>query len=266
MLDTLDKFSSSGLNPRRFQMKSIQYDDAHRTETISSADLANPAARSKVLSLPVTPTTPYIVQRHISGAEYCTHVLAHSGRVLALAICPSSHWLLQYKHVEHAGIRAWVEQFVQKAGLSGHVCFDFIVEEGTDKVFAIECNPRVSTAVACFRGMEEYGKALNVFLRDSKMESGVNAELITPSKNVKAQYWLYHEVLYELPRTLLSPTALFKRAMYIVRGEDALYDFPSDPWPFFAQNHLLIPQHLLWHLWNMRPWSSVDYNLGRLKD
>ncbi|KAJ3048129.1 hypothetical protein HK097_010856 [Rhizophlyctis rosea] len=267
---------------QKYLLKSIQYDDAHRSEIFSaSLALTNPTAlQSRLSTLEITPSRTWIIQQFIRGNEYCTHVLALDGKVLDLSICPSSHWLLQYTPIQHSGITKWIEDFVSKANLSGHICFDFIEDTDTKLVYCIECNPRVSTAVGCFRSVgAQYGKRIELFLNRSQpgktpsqsySKVVTNAaptlsktSLLTPPARTPTQYWLYHELI------LLSRTRrvkAFASQLYaIVAGQDALYDV-EDPWPFFAQNHLLIAQQLLLHIRIVRPWSEIDWNLGRLID
>ncbi|KAJ3032952.1 hypothetical protein HDV00_006955 [Rhizophlyctis rosea] len=249
-----------------YLLKSIQYDDAHRSDIfLASESLTNPTTfTSRLASLPISPSRPWILQQFIRGKEYCSHVLVLEGKVLALSICPSSHWLLQYTPVKHEGITKWIEDFVAETGLSGHVCFDFMVEDTTNKVYCIECNPRVSTAVGCFRSpsiMRQYGRHVESFLDSSSQNP--STQILTPPPQTPTQHWLYHElILLSQTRTVKA----FAAQLYaIVNGQDALFDV-EDPWPFFAQNHLLIPGQLVVHIRAVRPWSGIDFNLGRLVD
>lgn len=256
-----------------FLLKSIQYDDAHRNDVFSTRDLQInlTATLDRIRALPISLNRPWILQEYIRGSEFCTHALVRYGTVLALAICPSSPWLLQYKHVKQPSVRKWVENFCAKANLSGHVCFDFIVRDDDGEAYCIECNPRVSTALGCFRNDIRYGHSLATFATPATAAAGTSDKQAKndsaigtrPNHRTRSQYWLYHE-LYSLLQSR-STSAFLNQLRYIAQGEDALYEF-QDPWPVFAQYHLLIPQQLVWHIRHLRPWSHIDYNLGRLID
>jgi predicted ATP-grasp superfamily ATP-dependent carboligase len=56
--------------------------------------------------------------------------------------------------VEHKGIQEWVTTFVKNTGLSGLVCFDFLVDKD-DNVYCIECNPRLHSAIVSFESQSK---------------------------------------------------------------------------------------------------------------
>lgn len=57
----------------------------------------------------------------MQGQEFSCYTLAHKGRVVAHADTPASLSNLNYGYTAHPGIRAWVQQFVSRSGVSGQV-------------------------------------------------------------------------------------------------------------------------------------------------
>jgi ATP-grasp domain len=101
----------------------------------------------------------WIAQERISGVSLCTWSVAARGRVTAHATyavdatAGAMGAAISFHSVRHAGALAWVRRFVGHHGLTGQFAFDFI--EHGDGVVAIECNPRLTSGVHCFRAQPD---------------------------------------------------------------------------------------------------------------
>jgi hypothetical protein len=51
-----------------------------------------------------------------------------------------------FERIDEPAVEAWVEAFVRRAGWSGSISFDFVLD-ATGRPFAIECNPRMTSGV-----------------------------------------------------------------------------------------------------------------------
>ncbi len=115
-------------------------------------------------ALPALEGRGWIAQRFVPGAGLCTWSVAAQGQVLAHATyavdatAGTRGAAIAFHSVRHAAIRFWVETFIAHHRLSGQFAFDFI--EGSDGLFGIECNPRLTSGIHCFRDMPEVASAL----------------------------------------------------------------------------------------------------------
>ncbi len=162
--------------------------------------------------LPALDAQDWIAQRFVEGEARCTWSVATQGRVLAHAAYAVDATAgprgaaIAFHSIRHAATRYWVETFIAHHQLSGQFAFDFI--EGPDGLYGIECNPRLTSGIHCFRGMPD-----------------VVATLLAP-ETLQA----------ELP--LEAPDGLFFRsrlalALFRERPRDGagLLDAGDDPWP-----------------------------------
>ncbi len=106
----------------------------------------------------------WIAQRLTPGSAFCTWSVATQGRVRAHttyavdATAGARGAAIAFHSVRHDAIRFWVETFIGHHRLSGQFAFDFI--EGSDGLYGIECNPRLTSGIHCFRDMPEVVAAL----------------------------------------------------------------------------------------------------------
>ncbi|KAJ1601376.1 hypothetical protein NDA14_001915 [Ustilago hordei] len=197
-------------------------------------------ARLSNLSIPLCPSTPYILQEFIgdridnsspsTGAnagkatEWCTHATVVDGKLTAFVCCPSNDMLMTYYPASHTIVGElalrWTMKFLyrleklgqsnsspsssspsssspsssaeresslvtpsppirtivwnretlvgkhapESAGITGEFSIDFIYQPATSqleqRLVAIECNPRVHTAICLLVGHPELGDAL----------------------------------------------------------------------------------------------------------
>ena len=119
----------------------------------------------------------WVAQELLEGAALCTWSVVRDGRVLAHATYAVDETAgergaaIAFHSVRHAGVLAWVQQFVSSHALSGQFAFDFI--DTASGLRAIECNPRLTSGVHCFRAMPEVVTCLldvNVPVSDAPLE------------------------------------------------------------------------------------------------
>jgi hypothetical protein len=108
----------------------------------------------------ILPHNPWVAQEWVEGKSFCTYSVCREGRVLAHAAYPvgytvDGHSCLSYHYVDHPKILAWVQSFIEKIGYTGQVAFDFI-ENSNGVLHAIECNPRATSGLFLFKGMQGF--------------------------------------------------------------------------------------------------------------
>lgn len=115
-------------------------------------------------ALPALDDRGWLAQRFVPGDPFCTWSVASHGRVLAHATyavdatAGARGAAIAFHSVRRAAIRFWVETFVAHHRLSGQFAFDFI--HGADGLHAIECNPRLTSGIHCFRAMPQVAAML----------------------------------------------------------------------------------------------------------
>jgi predicted ATP-grasp superfamily ATP-dependent carboligase len=232
----------------RYVLKSIAYDPVRRRDlTLLPRDTPEGTA-AFARGLPISPENPWILQEFVAGEEFCTHSTVRNGVVRLHCCCRSSAFQLHYAMVGDPEIEAWVRRFVGALGLTGQASFDFI--RGADGVaYAIECNPRTHSAITMFY---DHPGVAAAYLEDEGVE-------VRPTPESRPTYWLYHELFSALRRPASAPG----RIRTIARGKEAIFD-ASDPLPFLLVHHLQIPRLLLSSLRRATPWTTIDFNIGKL--
>lgn len=166
--DALAILSDTSLKGAEFIMKYTGTDDSVRANMTRLPFASHDDTEAYVRRLPISKSRPWLLQRFISGPEYCTHALIINNKVLAFTACPSSELLMHYTALspESALCRSmlkFTQHFASSCpeGFTGHLSFDFMVkQESADAargglvdevpIWPIECNPRAHTAVALF--------------------------------------------------------------------------------------------------------------------
>lgn len=147
----------------RFLLKSLTLDDLGRDD-LTLFPLATRGATARHLAgvpTPLSEADPFLLQRFLVGREYCTHVAARDGKVVAFVACKSNQLLMRYADVRNLSeeeravgyrLEAWTQEFLDRykaklAGedkrgwehaLTGHFSFDFIIDD--DTIYVLECN------------------------------------------------------------------------------------------------------------------------------
>ncbi len=235
---------------RKYLLKSIKYDSVSR---LDMTKLPFEGMEDYVRSLPITKDNPWTMQEFITGKEYCTHSTVRKGKIRLHCCSESSHFQVNYEHIDKPEIYTWVEKFVKELNLTGQISFDFIQsEDGT--IYPIECNPRTHSAITMFYN---HPGVANAYLDDGQ----TGDKPITPLADSKPTYWLYHEV-WRLTgiRSLSDFQAWIKK---ITTGTDAIFQL-NDPLPFLMVPHWQISLLLLQNLVQFKNWVKIDFNIGKL--
>ena len=149
----------------------------------------------------------------------------------------------------------WIKEFVGHKNLSGSMCFDFIEDPSTGEMLAIECNPRLHSAIVLMDSRRRQA-ASALF---AAMENIPVKIIATPETDQKHIYWTYNELAKILHGE--NPINVLKT---LVQGRDAVWDL-HDPLPFFLLPHLQISSQLWSVILTGKSWSMVNYCLGQLR-
>ncbi|WP_069790330.1 ATP-grasp domain-containing protein [Cyanobacterium sp. IPPAS B-1200] len=235
-------------NNHKYILKSIKYDSVYR---LNMTQFPFEGMEEYVRSLPISEENPWVMQQFITGQEYCTHSTVLNGKIRLHCCSMSSHFQVNYEHVDNQKIYEWVEEFVGKLNLTGQISFDFIqTDDGT--VYPIECNPRTHSAISMF-----YNHPL---VADAYLNDGDDAP-ITPLESSKPTFWTYHE-LWRLTE-VRSPQDLSQWWQKVTKGQDGIFSW-QDPLPFLMVHHWQIPLLLFGNLIKLKPWVKIDFNIGKL--
>jgi predicted ATP-grasp superfamily ATP-dependent carboligase len=229
-------------------LKSIAYDPVRRLDLTPLPRPSTAETAAFAATLPLSRENPWVMQRFVTGEEFCTHSTVRRGRVTVHCCCRSSASQLNYEMVEVPEIEEWVRRFVGALELTGQLSFDFI--RGSDgRYYAIECNPRTHSAITMFYDHPGLAAA---YLDD-------DAETIVPTPRSKPTYWLYNEAWKALRHPRRAPEVW----RTIRAGTDAVFDW-DDPLPFLMLHHLQIPALLVDNLRRGGSWVKIDFNIGKL--
>ncbi|MBE9221696.1 ATP-grasp domain-containing protein [Cyanobacterium stanieri LEGE 03274] len=235
-------------NNHKYILKSIKYDSVYR---LNMTQFPFEGMEKYLLTLPISEDNPWVMQQFITGQEYCTHSTVRDGKIRLHCCSKSSHFQVNYEHIDNQKIYDWVEEFVDKLNLTGQISFDFIqTEDGT--VYPIECNPRTHSAISMF-----YNHPL---VADAYLYGG-DTPAITPLATSKPTFWTYHE-LWRLTE-VRSFDDLSRWWHKISNGQDGIFLW-EDPLPFLMVHHWQIPLLIFGNLIKGKPWVKIDFNIGKL--
>lgn len=237
----------------QYIVKSIDYDSVLRLDLTKLPFDNFDNMEEYVGKLPISESNPWVMQEFIRGQEYCFHATVRKGKIRLHCCSESSPFQINYKQMNNPDIYRWVETFVQKMNLTGQVCFDMIQTEA-GKVYPIECNPRLHSAITMFH--DHSGVAM-AYLDDGKP----GEEPIMPLPNSKPTYWTYHELWRLL--NIRSPSELKAWWRRLAEGTDAVLQ-TDDPLPFLMLHNWQIPLLLLDNLRRLKGWTTIDFNIGKL--
>ena len=184
------------------------------------------------------------------------------GSVRAITTSESSCSQLNYQHVDIPSITGWVEEFANKTGITGQLCFDFMKETSTGSFYPIECNPRVHSQCVTFLDTPEFGEAV------LSNHWSKNKTLVPPVES-KPVFWFYNELFKAILAPIFSYTkmhekeGLFKFFSLLLQGRDSDFDV-DDPLPFLMRNHVQLPYLLLETLVRDTPWLKLDFCIGKV--
>jgi len=264
----LKELVESEKEPKTYIMKSIEYDDIHRLDMFKL-----PCEEEKLNEYlqkisddgnPITPQAPWQVQQYIDGPEYSCMAVLRAGNIRMITISESSASHLNFNHKHVPEIIQWVQQFAAQAPhLIGQICWDFIQDRHTKKVFPLECNPRIHSQCIVIVDKPDLVHAV----LSEKWEEG---STLVPDTSTAEVFWLYNELFKLLPGSLFpwyrksDEKFNMRRILHLIEtGRESDLDL-SDPAPFLLRNHLQVPILLMDTFWKNRPWVKVDFCIGKV--
>ncbi|MBC7842317.1 MAG: hypothetical protein H7099_08385 [Gemmatimonadaceae bacterium] len=183
----------------------------------------------------------WIAQQCLFGTPLCTWSVSTHGRLDAHVTYATDVTAgprgaaIAFHTVQHGGVMTWVRQFLAFHRLSGQFAFDFI-DTGTG-LMAIECNPRSTSGIHCFRDMPDVVRTL----LDPLASAPADVREPAPQRYFRSRLALL----------------MYGRATCPGAG---LLDAADDPWPrrlqWIAWTHLLASSALAGT--DPRRWSTHD--------
>lgn len=221
---------SPGASKKKYIMKSIGADERANKTILPRRTMSE--TYNHVSAIPISSSSPWVLQEYIRGRKYSTHALVIKNAVKAFVACPSAEHQMHFEALPprsalNLAMRRFTQEFVSRSppgtDLTGHLSFDFMVQEvvsekGTQLALrAIECNPRAHAAVILFSGRsqelaEAYLHALRSHMNGNSGETTHLIEhydssdtiedeipdqgiIITPQTHPPKYYWISHEVI-----------------------------------------------------------------------
>nr|POF12681.1 hypothetical protein CFP56_09833 [Quercus suber]POF12684.1 hypothetical protein CFP56_09836 [Quercus suber] len=282
---------------RKYIMKFIGTDDSVRGDmTLLPLDTLQ-ATKAHIQKLEISESRPWILQQYIQGPEFCTHALVVRGEVKAFVACPSSELLMHYEALPtdsslSRSMLRFTQEFAAAGGqnFTGHLSFDFLIEqEDADrakhdpsrnvKLYPIECNPRVHTAVVLFQDTPELVKAYLSVLEPNyaKSPAAINHAAHDPIfvKGSRRYYWIGHDLLELLILPIL--TFVFRRGSTVAEIYQNLRTFVDhllfwsegtfeiwDPLPAWMLYHVYWPLMFAHALVGRWKWSRVNVSTCKI--
>lgn len=166
---------------------------------------------------------PAIVQRKINGPLYSTFSIARDAApritiVYRAAVMSGTVAVCFERVADQTAIEDWVTTFVRRAGYTGFISFDMIVD-AHGQAFAIECNPRVTSGVH-FVCPDDLAHAITAEPRDEPVKLREN--------NLMQQLY---PCLTETQKSLLRPADFRRNLGCLLAARDVTWSL-RDPLPF----------------------------------
>lgn len=105
-----------------------------------------------------------LAQEFIEGTEVCSSSVVWEGALMA-HVCYRPRYRFPsgpgyyYEPLGHPGVRQWVQRFLEGTRFTGSLGFDFI-ETAQGELFALECNPRMTSGLLLFPEDGRLGRAI----------------------------------------------------------------------------------------------------------
>ncbi len=164
----------------------------------------------------------WLMQEGLRGRALCSFSVIQHGKVLLSSLYAPGSALgtvsVSFEATREPSIEAWIEGFARASHYHGFVSFDFIV--GSGKVWAIECNPRLTSGIHL---CDPYQLAAAVL--DKRRSWSMSRP------RPRAQFFL--ALLAALPRALPQPQ-FWPQLPRLLRSPDVVASW-RDPAPFFYQ-------------------------------
>jgi len=258
--DVVELFKQGIFHRRRFFLKPLSPYSEDRVCFTRIPDTENDLLSFlELYEHKITKETPYFVSEFIEGKEFTGNVIARDGKIYMYTSNPSSPMQIDYDDAsEKKEIFSWVKTFVSQNRLSGSLCFDFLEDELTGRMLAIECNPRLHSCIVLMDTRSDAAaNAIYKAMEDNNNE--IDEAIAIPDPDQKHIFWFHNEL-----GKLLGGTSLSEVLSTLYNGRDAIWDI-TDILPFYLMPHLQIPS-LLWDkIVSGGDWEIVNYCLGQLR-
>ena len=264
---------------RRADMTLLPFDDS--VETLYHLHGLKPAKHR-----------PYVIQKFIQGAEYCTQSLIVRGKLKAFTACQSAELLMHYRALSPNDpvlreMLRFSQVYAEKMGgkATGHFSVDFMVDNVSkdsklrDRLYPIECNPRAHTAVVLFDdiGKEMVDAYLNVLDKEepSTRTNGhaPDTAIAIPEEGL-GYYWVGHDLVAHLLLPILNILRLRSGVKAMIGNWKEFADHLSnwkdgtfevwDPWPFWALYVIYWPQMFLISIMTASWWSRCNVSTTKM--
>lgn len=255
------EMADSGSTKKKYIMKSVGLDDPIGA---NMSVLPRPFFLETELHLSrlnPSPARPFVLEQYFSGPEYCTHSLIIEGKVLAFTACRSAELLMHYKALPSTSLISqamlkYTQTYAKKMGssMTGHFSIDFLLDDADSsqekdvmqRIYPIECNPRVHTAVVLFADVsKDLTEAYLSILPDHSPPVPSSSKqpkpsIVTPS-TAAGYYWIGHDLVtlvilpfWEFARRKIDIWIFFTSWIgfveHVVFWRDGTFEV-WDPWP-----------------------------------
>jgi len=168
---------------------------------------------------------PWVVQAFVTGRALCTYGIARAGRLTAHAAYAADFTAgqgacINFAALEHPGLLAWVQRFVEDEAYTGQIAFDFI-ETPEGILLPLECNPRATSGVHLFTARDRLDRAILG-----------TSDLCVPRPDARAMVGLAM-LAYGLPAAC-TPARLCHWIEVVGKSRDVAFRL-DDPMPFLHQ-------------------------------
>ncbi len=183
----------------------------------------------------------WVLQKFVSGPEYCAYALAYNGRIKALSIY--SHEFLAgkagicFEEIDCSIIEDSIRQCLANLNFTGQIAFDFILEDG--KAYALECNPRATSGIHLLTSTSEFA---DVFLPNQAVQKTVRANFGSRSMILLAMIFFGFIQIQNLRK-------LKQWFIIVFSSREVIFSW-RDPIPFFDQ--FICTLQLSWQAWRKK--------------
>jgi len=227
----------------------------------------------------ISPETPYFVSEYVKGPEFTGNCISSNGELTLFTCNPSSPMQIDYEWAKgrEDKIFEWTQDFCRKKNITGSICFDFMEDQATGRLLAIECNPRLHSCIVLMKNKlreagEAYGRALERSADDDHNDDGADStpaswttaqdSIVMPETSQSHVTWLYNEI------GKLAHVTTWREVADIIANvltsEDAVFDL-HDPLPFFVLGHIQLPVLIWAQIKSGKKWNILNFCLGQLR-
>ncbi|TGZ77885.1 hypothetical protein EX30DRAFT_398279 [Ascodesmis nigricans] len=241
---------------KRYIVKCTSMDDTERGDMTllpkPSPESTDAFLRKKLAGEKARKT--WVLQEYVGppAKEYATHAVVSCGRIVAFVTVEGGEMVMRYRVVRGSisqALRNWTQKLVEGLNVrEGHVSCDFLVRKDPGKpmrVCAIECNPRVHTAMVVMKSDRIVEGYMDMFKEESAAEQVTSFEDGIDDE----RWWVAHELL--------------TNPLGIMSGKDAEFD-AMDPIPWWWAYHVWWPLVFLQSLWRGKRWSRINVSTGKV--